>query len=69
VALNLFFFTIFAVKLLIRLNTCQIRKDRQKYIQKSFRAEAKPSAVGDPYAADDEETRNALLEAFELSRR
>lgn len=68
VALNLFFFTILAVKLLIRLNTCQIRRDKQRYIQKSFRAEAKPSAVGDPYA-NEEETRNALLEAFELSRR
>jgi hypothetical protein len=67
VALNLFFITIVFVKLLIRLNSCQMRRDRQKFIRKSFRSDLKQSQA--PITYDQEETRNALLEAFELSRR
>lgn len=45
-----------------------MRRDKEKFIRKSYRSDVKQAQMIDPYEGH-EETRNALLEAFELSRR
>lgn len=66
VALNFFFVIIFVVRLLIKLNSCQIRRNKEKFVRESFHSELRQPPVR---YEDTEEARNALLEAFELSRR
>lgn len=66
VAMNFFFIMLTFIKLLVSLNSCKIR-DRRSSTRKSLRSDLKQSQQSS--YDDHEDTRNALLEAFELSRR